>query len=57
MISKHATEVSLTRKLRELMGMQEITLSAEEAELYGVLSADLLEPEFMNEQQGENDYE
>ncbi|WP_345951272.1 hypothetical protein ABDD95_07530 [Mucilaginibacter sp. PAMB04274] len=47
----------MTRKLRELMGLQEIALSAEEADLYDVQGADLLEPDSFTSEKGEQNYE
>ena len=41
------TEISLTRKLRELIGLQEISLTEEEAELFDIESIDQYEPDFL----------
>lgn len=49
---KTATEISLTRKLRLLMGMPEVVLSAEEAELYRY-GADVFAPEEYFTEEGE----
>ncbi|MGF7079696.1 hypothetical protein [Mucilaginibacter sp. UYCu711] len=50
-------EISLTRKLRELIGLQEIFLTAEEADLYDLQGTDLLEPDFLTVEKGEYDHE
>ncbi|WP_345948993.1 hypothetical protein ABDD95_19285 [Mucilaginibacter sp. PAMB04274] len=50
-------EISLTRKLRELIGLQEIALTAEEADLYDIQGADLLEPDFLILEEGGYDHE
>lgn len=52
----NATEISLTRKLRQLIELQEVELSAAEAELYGVDYADTNADEYFNEK-GELIYE
>lgn len=58
MLTMNSTvEISLTRKLRELIGLQEIALTAEEADLYDVQSADALETDLLTLQEGDNDHE
>jgi hypothetical protein len=50
-------EISLTRKLRELIGLQEIALTAAEADLYDLQGTDLLEPDFLTIEQGGYEHE
>jgi hypothetical protein len=58
MLTMNSTvEISLTRKLRELIELQEVALSAEEAGLYDIQGADLLEPDFLIIEQGGYDHE
>lgn len=52
----NAIEISLTRKLRQLIDLQEVELSEAEAELYGVDYVDSYPDEYFNEK-GELIYE
>ncbi len=52
----NAIEISLTRKLRQLLDLQEVELTEAEAELYGVDYADSDADEYFNEK-GELIYE
>jgi hypothetical protein len=52
----NAIEISLTRKLRQLIDLQEVELSEAEAELYGVDYADNFADEYFNKK-GELIYE
>jgi len=52
----NTTEISLTRKLRELIDLQEVALTDAEAELYGIDSLEDLSDDFINER-GEMIYE
>lgn len=58
MLSQNSTvEISLTRKLRELIDLQEVALSAEEAELYDIQGTDLLETDYLTLKKGGYDHE
>jgi hypothetical protein len=50
-------EISLTRKLRELISLQEIALTAAEADLYDLQGTDLLEPDFLTIERGGYEHE
>lgn len=45
----NAIEISLTRKLRQLIDLQEVELSEAEAELYGIDLLDTISDDFIYE--------
>jgi hypothetical protein len=56
-MNAQSIEVSLTRKLRQLMELPEVTLTAEEADLFRIQHIDQLSFDELVDEKGDYDHE